>query len=113
LKSEIYLAQREIFNDLRILGNKYRAGVWSASQSTRPKGKEEDATFVMTSSNMSDSYHKPRLADLVISLNRTTAERKSGMMRLWVDKYRDDECKLLVPLRNDFSKMQFSFTDPI
>jgi replicative DNA helicase len=112
LKGDSYLGQAEIFKDIRVLAKKYNMAAWSATQATRPKGKEEDPNFVLTCSNMSDSYHKARICDLALSLNRTTLERKAGIMRLFVDKYRDDECRILIPLKQDFTKMLFSYTDP-
>jgi replicative DNA helicase len=111
LVGETYLSQQEVFRDLKTLASRYRMAVWTATQTKRLK-ENEDPTFVLRASDMADSYAKARICDLSMSLNQTTDERKMGSMRLYVDLYRDNDCKKVIQLRQDFARMIFHSQAP-
>lgn len=105
-----YEDQREVYQDLKTLGNKYKAAVWSAAQCSRaPPGTDplNDRNFYYTRRNQADSYAKVRIADILFTLNCTDEEKKENTMRIYLDKFRDDECGIKLHTRTNFKNMQF------
>lgn len=105
-----YLAQMEVFGDLKTLAMRYNCVIWTASQVTRaPKGTlpEKDTTFLWTRHNLADCFDKVRKCDLLITLNLTDEEQKARRMRIYVDKYRDDERGQIFNINTNYANMQF------
>lgn len=105
-----YTSQEEVFQDLKILGTKHNAGVWSATQCHRIDRKvsnpDEDPNFLYTRHTLADSYGKVRVADLLITLNATRQEMENSRMRIYVDAYRDNICGKILNITTDYSRMQ-------
>ncbi len=109
-----YMQQTRVAQDLHTLATRRNMAVWTATQATRPKGRENDPTFKLTAKNIADSYGKVRTCDLFITINFTDDEYRNGVRRLWVDRYRDNEAQKEVTMNVDFHKMIFysGKTDP-
>lgn len=109
-KESSYADQEETFRGLHTLGVKYNAVIATASQMQRaPKDKNPrtDPQFLYTRQNLADSYAKLRIADVLITLNRTEQEKLSNLMRVYVDKVRDSESGKIINIKTDYSKMIF------
>ena len=110
LKDNTYLAQQEVFRDLKTLAMKHMLVLWTASQVTRaPKAANPrgDSNFVWTRNELADSFAKVRVCDLLITLNMTDDEQKAHRMRIYLDAYRDDERGQILPINTNFANMQF------
>jgi hypothetical protein len=96
--------QQAAFRDLKSLSNR-GFGVWTASQSQRPKAGDEHKPRLLVSSQIADCYGKVRVADFVGSVNSTPLEREAKVMRALAEMYRDNEAGSWILLHADFPKM--------
>lgn len=76
--------QKAIYEELRALSKEMQIPIWTASQSNR----EGAAAEVITSENMSESYGKAMVADLIVSLSRKAMEKANGTARMFLTKSR-------------------------
>lgn len=96
-----YLAMRVVYEGLRIFGVEKKIWVWTASQAGRGKGKKGQK---MDLEDVSDSMHKVRVADLVITLNATEDEIGGREMSYFVAKNRTGKSRMSVgPSPTDFT----------
>ncbi len=65
--------------------------VCSPSQAQRPDKGADTREHVLRPRDIADSYEKVRVADIVVSLNRTLAEKDHKSARVHLGKYRHDE----------------------
>lgn len=89
-----------IYEDLRNLAMEKAFPIWTASQSNR-EGSNAD---VVGLENMSESYGKAMVADVVISLSRKPSEKSTGMGRLFVAKNRAGRDGIIFPVHIDTSR---------
>lgn len=82
--------------------------VVAPSQAKRPEGGDDFKEHVLVPSKVADCYEKVRVADSIISLNRTIQEKKDGFARVFLGKYRDAEDGVLVKVKSDYKKGAFS-----
>lgn len=92
-----YLMMRYVYAGLRELAKRRNMFVWTASQSNgRDKQKENDYIGL---SNVSDSMHKGRIADLMLTLN----PREEAQLEVFVAKHRLGRADYAIgPLDTDF-----------
>ena len=107
-KENLYARQTRVAQDIHSIAAKRNLAVWTATQATRPTTKSNDPHFVLRANNMADCYGKARTVELVLTLNFTDKERARGVMRLFIDRYRDNQAGQIIPIQTDFTKMIFS-----
>lgn len=98
--------QTEVYRDLKRLAIIKKVAIWTASQATRPKD-QPDKEYLLRSKDISESYEKVRIADLVITLNQTPREKENGLLRFHLDIYRSNEADKTITLLVDFERMIF------
>ena len=96
--------QRAAYRDLKSLANR-GYGVWSATQSKRPKDGDENKPRWIRSRDVADCYDKIRVSDFGGSINNTLEERLLKIARLLAEYYRDNEAEQTTTVRADFSRM--------
>lgn len=98
--------QTEVYRDLKRLAMIHKVAIWTASQARRPDEKPE-VEYLLRSKDISESFEKVRIADLVATLNQTPKEKEDGILRLHVDIYRSGEPDYTIPMLTDFERMIF------
>lgn len=96
-----------VYEDLRNLAMEKNIPIWTASQSN----KEGSGSDIVGLENMSESYGKAMVADVVISLSRKPAEKATGMGRLFVAKNRAGRDGLIFPVHIDTSRSTIRILD--
>lgn len=76
--------------------------VWSPTQARRPEPSAHERKHVLRDGDVSDSYGKYKVSDVVISLNQTYAERDENKMRIGLVKNRDAEGGVVVEVKTDY-----------
>lgn len=101
--------QKESFRRMKSLSNRvgrghpYGFAVWTASQAQRPQKGADEKEHVVKPRDVADSYEKVRVADALISLNRTTWEKKNNRARVFLGAYRDAEDGALIRVTTDYA----------
>jgi replicative DNA helicase len=96
-----------IYEELRNLSMEKNIPIWTASQSN----KEGSGSDIVGLENMSESYGKAMVADVVISLSRKPAEKATGSGRLFVAKNRAGRDGLIFPVHIDTSRSTIRILD--
>lgn len=96
-----------IYEELRNLAMEKSIPIWTASQSNRD-GSSSD---VVGLENMSESYGKAMVADVVLSLSRKPSEKAAGSGRLFVAKNRAGRDGLIFPIHIDTSMSKITVLD--
>lgn len=86
---------KKVYEDIRNLAMEKNQPIWTASQSNR-EGANSD---IVGLENMSESYGKAQVADVVISISRKPQEKASGLGRLFVAKNRAGRDGILFPIK--------------
>ena len=95
--------QTEVYRDLKRLAMIHGIALWTASQAVRPAdGPEKE--YLLRAKDISESYEKVRIADLICTLNQTPAEKEMGILRFHFDIYRSNDTDRTYRLVTDFSK---------
>lgn len=89
-----------VYADLRALAIEKHVGVWTAIQANR-KGYEAP---ILTSQHVAECFEALQHADVTMSINQTQAEVIGKKLRLWIEKNRDEQSKVLVPFLVDWSR---------
>ncbi len=95
-----------VFEEIRGLAVELECPVWTATQSNRAALKKE----VVGLEDLSESFDKAMIADVVIALCQTQEEEQMDppQMRLFLAKNRSERKGVLVPITTDFSRMCFA-----
>jgi replicative DNA helicase len=96
-----------IYEDLRNLAMERSIPVWTASQANR----DASAADVVGLENMSESYGKAMVADVVLSISRKPTEKATGAGRLFVAKNRAGRDGILFPVHIDTSRSKIQILD--
>ena len=96
-----------VYEDLRNLAMEKNIPIWTASQSNR----EGSGADVVGLENMSESYGKAMVADVVVSLSRKPAEKATGMGRMFVAKNRAGRDGIIFPVHIDTSRSKIRVLD--
>lgn len=89
-----------IYEELRNLAMEKGIPIWTASQANRDSSNSD----VVGLENMSESYGKAMVADVVISLSRKPTEKATGAGRLFVAKNRAGRDGILFPVHIDTAR---------
>lgn len=92
-----------IYTDLRSIGNDYNIAMLTASQTNRGGGSSETAKM----EHLADNIEKARIADLVITINKTDEEADKGEARLYLAGSRNQQGNVSIKIKQDLSKMKF------
>lgn len=98
--------QTAVYRQLKQLAMIYQVALWTASQAVRPKDAPEKSAL-LRAKDVSESYEKVRIADLIMTLNQTPKEKKEGIVRLHLDIYRSNDFDKTIRMVTDYSKMIF------
>jgi replicative DNA helicase len=98
--------QTEVYRDLKRLAVMAKKPIWTASQAVRPSDQPENE-YLLRAKDISESYEKVRIADLVITLNQTPREKENGILRFHLDIYRSNDFDTTLRLITNFEKMIF------
>ena len=96
-----------IYEELRNLAMELRIPIWSASQSNRDASKSD----IVGLENMSESYAKAQVSDIVVSLSRKPLEKSSGIGRLFIAKNRAGRDGLVFPIHLDTARSTIKLLD--
>lgn len=103
---ELRHEQTEVYRDLKRLAIMGNYAVWTAAQSQRPP-KDQKETDLLRSRDVAENFEKVRIADLVVTLNQTSEEKKNGIMRLHMDIYRSSDADETIHMMINYEKMIF------
>lgn len=96
-----------IYEELRNLAMERSIPVWTASQANRDSSNSD----IVGLENMSESYGKAMVADVVVSLSRKPTEKSTGTGRLFVAKNRAGRDGILFPVHIDTSRSTIKVLD--
>lgn len=105
--------QKVAFRQLKALSERqeYRGHrgymVVSPTQAQRPSPNADEREHVLKPQQVADCYEKVRVADIILSLNRTNREKETNMARVYLGKYRHSEDGCLVRVRTNYAHGQF------
>ena len=105
-----YQRQKTAFRQLHSLAEKqafpgHRGyAVLSPSQAQRPTKGADTKLHWLRQGQISDSYEKVRVADYLLTLNRTNEEKEQGKIRLLLDKNRHGEDNVRIIADSDYPK---------
>lgn len=92
-----------LYEELRAFAEERNVALWTASQSNR----EGSTVEVVDMNNMSESYAKAFIADVIVTLSRKASERAGGYGRLYVAKNRNGLDGLVFPVKIDTARSKF------
>lgn len=99
--------QTEVYRDLKRLAVMKKLAIWTASQARRPSDDRSN-DYILRAKDISESFEKVRIADLVCTLNQTSKEKENGILRFHLDIYRSNESDETIHLITDYERMIFS-----
>lgn len=103
----------EASQDVKALSNRGYA-IWTASQVQRPKDKDfDDVQEILKSREIADAYGRVRIFDMIGSINQTREERRQGLLRGYIELYRDGEADHEFLIGADFSRMRLGGSVPM
>ena len=98
--------QTAVYRQLKSIAMMGDYAIWTASQAQRPS-KTAEEVYLLRAKDISESFEKVRIADIVATLNQTPEERLNGILRFHVDIYRSSDADETIRLLTDFSRMIF------
>lgn len=106
----------DAFRDIKSLSNRGYA-IWTASQAQRPKDNAHQKTDLLITRQIAGTYEKVRLCDFLGTLNQTMEERRSKVMRIYAEMYRDNAADKDLTVMSDLAVMRIEqvqgLTNPI
>ncbi len=108
-----YASQKRAYRGLKHLSERidfpgHRGyAVVSPSQAQRPAKGADEKEHVLRPRDIADCYEKVRVADIVLSLNRTEDEKEQAQARVHLAKYRDSEDGMTVRVETDYPRGGF------
>lgn len=79
---------------------------WTAMQAQRPNPGVDEQPHLIGTSMVADAYAKIRIFDYLGSINRTNAEKRANVARLYGELYRDNEAGQVWPVAFDNPRMR-------
>jgi len=89
-----------IFEDLRGLAMEFEIPLWTATQTRRVGHRKR----LVDADDTSESYEKPQIADVFLTLSRTEEEWSEGTIRMYLAAMRDSPGDKVIFLNTDYSK---------
>lgn len=109
--NQIWKEQQVVAKDLRDLGNNMDMVVWSASQANRGAIQKVEDGGVIMEDNAGESFHKQTVADFIVSLNQTKAQKSvEGDLKemvLYVVKNRIGKAGSKIHILTAYNRMSF------
>ena len=108
-----YTRQKDSFRRLKALSERIEFpghrgyAVCSPSQAQRPNKGADEREHVLKPRDIADCYEKVRVADIILSLNRTNDEKDAEQARVHLGKYRDAEDGATVRVSTDYTRGGF------
>ncbi|KLN95684.1 DnaB-like helicase C-terminal domain-containing protein [Moellerella wisconsensis] len=94
---------KSIYSDLRAVYDTYNVAGMTASQTNREGGSSEVATMM----HAADNIEKVRIADLVITINKTEEEKAKGEARLYIAGSRNQKGEVSIRIEQNLDQMRF------
>ena len=98
---------KKVYEDLRNLAMEKSMPIWTASQSNRDSANSD----IVGLENMSESYGKAQVADVVISISRKPAEKSEGFGRMYIAKNRAGRDGIVFPIKLNTAMSRFSILE--
>jgi replicative DNA helicase len=95
-----------VYEELRGWAMEIGVPIWSASQSNREGASSE----IVDLTNMSESYAKAAVCDVIVSISRKPEEKASGHGRLYMAKNRSGKDGILWPMHMNTARSTFEIT---
>lgn len=100
--------QEKLSRGMKTLAMEFNAVVHTATQSSDVEFDERnDPSFVLSRSNLSENKGKLRPTDVFITLNTTIEESRNQVMRLFIDKARENAGNQVIRIANSFKNSRF------
>lgn len=100
--------QEKLSRGMKALAMEFNAVVHTATQSNDVEMDEKnDPSFVLSRSNLSENKGKLRPTDLFITINTTIEESRNQIMRLFIDKARENAGNQVIRIANSFKNSRF------
>lgn len=94
---------KAIYTDLRAVVDSHNVAGMTASQTNREGGASEVATMM----HAADNIEKVRIADLIISINKTEEEEAKGEARLYFAGSRNQKGGISIRVKQNLEQMRF------
>lgn len=94
---------KQIWTECREIAKKENAAILTATQTNREGYKSSTAK----AGDVAEDFNKIRIADLVMSINRSDEERASGEARLFFAATRNGKGEFTVRIKQELEKMKF------
>nr|WP_181374667.1 DnaB-like helicase C-terminal domain-containing protein [Pectobacterium carotovorum]AKG47499.1 41 helicase [Pectobacterium carotovorum] len=94
---------KNIYTGLRSIYDTYNVAGITASQTNREGGSSEVATM----NHAADNIEKVRIADLIITINKTEEEKAKGEARLYIAGSRNQKGEVSIRIGQNLDQMQF------
>jgi replicative DNA helicase len=94
---------KQIWLGLRAIAHEEDAALLTATQTNRDGFKKDTAKAEDTA----EDFNKVRIADLMMSINRSDDEKAAGEARLYMAASRNQAGEITIKITQDLSKMQF------
>lgn len=94
---------KNIYTDLRAVFDTYNVAGITASQTNREGGSSEVATM----NHAADNIEKVRIADLIITINKTEEEKAKGEARLYIAGSRNQKGEVSIRIEQNLDQMKF------
>ena len=101
-RKEKRMELESIYEELRGLGQQFKAVVWTASQTNRSGLNAE----VITMESISEAFNKCFVADFIFSVSRTIQDKRANTGRLFVAKNRNGPDGIIFPVNMDTSNVK-------
>jgi len=92
-----------LYERLRGLAQELKVPIWTGSQTTRVSLSKETVTIA----DISESFGKAMVADVIIALCSTRDEMEKSCGRFFIDKNRDNRGHVIIPYEYDFDTAAF------
>jgi len=96
-----------IFEDLRAMAIEFDVPIWTATQ-TRRLGHSK---WLVDADDASESYEKPQIADVFVTMSRTPEEKANHQIRLNCAAMRDSPSDKVIMVHTDYRKSLMYTTD--
>jgi replicative DNA helicase len=94
---------KQVWLGLRAIAHEEDCAMLTATQTNRDGFKKDTAR----AEDAAEDFNKVRIADLIMSINRSDDEKASGEARLFLAASRNQAGELTIKITQDLSKMQF------
>ena len=98
-----------IYRQLKALASEFQCPVWTASQINRAGYDRQESDI----SNLSESWEKAMIADLVLVARQTKEEFTANKLRLYVGKNRSGAARMEIPCKINYRHMRIEESDEV